>query len=245
MCSGGFRGKSAVMRFAWFGLGAGLLALAACSPSALSLAAHGHAWPHTVMTARNGRQQAELDVVSGATAVTVGSARLGNVLMVASTPANSGISPGLTVTGAVRLSLGGTGQPGPAVLNIVLNSQVKWRLVFAGGASLTSVNLGAGRLGSADFAAGSAVINLWLPRPAGTVTVVLAGGASQVRISLPAGIPAQLRLDGGASSATIGGHPYTGVAGGTVLTAPGWAGAASRYQIDAPAGVSAISVSNR
>jgi hypothetical protein len=32
------------------------------------------------------------------------------------------------------------------------------------------------------------------------------------------------------------------VAGGTVLAAPGWAQAANRYDIEAPAGVSAITV---
>jgi hypothetical protein len=56
---------------------------------------------------------------------------------------------------------------------------------------------------------------------------------------------ARLRLDGGAASATIGGRSYTGVAGGTMLTMPGWASAPSRYDIDAPAGVSAISVTSR
>jgi hypothetical protein len=61
-------------------------------------------------------------------------------------------------------------------------------------------------------------------------------------LSLPAGVPAQLRLDGGAASATLAGHTYIGAAGGTVLAAAGWASAASRYDIDAPAGVSAISV---
>ena len=39
--------------------------------------------------------------------------------------------------------------------------------------------------------------------------------------------------------------PYTGVAGGTMLTMPGWASALRRYDIDAPAGVSAISVTSR
>jgi hypothetical protein len=75
--------------------------------------------------------------------------------------------------------------------------------------------------------------------------VVLAGGASQVSLSIPAGVAARLRLDGGASSATIGNLAYTGVAGGTMLTMPGWASAPRRYDIDAPAGVSAISVTSR
>jgi len=93
-----------------------------------------------------------------------------------------------------------------------------------------------------DFAAGTSVISMILPRPGGTAPVTLAGGASQVTLSLPAGVPARLRLDGGAASATLAGRIHTGVAGGTVLATPGWAGAINRYDLDAPAGVSAISV---
>jgi hypothetical protein len=91
-----------------------------------------------------------------------------------------------------------------------------------GPTSQTSVSLAKGRLGGADFT----------------------GGASQVSLAVPAGVPARLRLDGGALAATIGGHTYTGVAGGTVLAAPGWAQAANRYDIEAPAGVSAITVAS-
>jgi hypothetical protein len=113
-------------------------------------------------------------------------------------------------------------------------------LLFAGGASQISV--APARLGGADFAAGASLISMRLPRPSGTVTVQLAGGASQVSLSLPAGVPAQLALDGGASSATLLGRTHTGVAGGTVLTSPGWSQASARYEIAAPAGVSSIDV---
>jgi hypothetical protein len=87
------------------------------------------------------------------------------------------------------------------------------------------------------------------------VTVGTAGlGNNLIRVSTPdnSGIrpslaghgPVLLRLDptGGAASATLAGQIHVGVAGGTVLAAPGWAQAASRYDIDAPADVSAISV---
>jgi hypothetical protein len=104
------------------------------------------------------------------------------------------------------------------------------------------VFLGRGQLRGADFAAGSSRITMRLPRPRGTVTIMLAGGASQVSLATPAGVPARLRLDGGASTATLGGRNYTGIAGGTVLTGPGWTSAVDRYDIDAPAGVSTISV---
>jgi hypothetical protein len=233
------------MRFAWIAAGAGLLAVAACSPAAARPAADGHGRPHAVTVAREGRDRMELDVVSGATTVAISSANLGGELLRAFTPADSGVAPDLVVGDRAQLFLDGTGRAGPAALRIVLNSRVTWRLVFTGGASLTSVDLGSGRFGGADFAAGSALITMRLPKPDGTVTVVLAGGASQVSLSIPAGVAARLRLDGGASSATIGDLTYTGVAGGTMLTMPGWASAPSRYDIDAPAGVSAISVTSR
>lgn len=183
-------------------------------------------------------------MVSGAATITIGTASLGTELVRASTPANSGVRPDLVLGGTVQVFLDQTGLPGPAALKVLLNSGVAWRLVLAGGADQTSVDLGAGRFGGADFAAGSSLITMRLPRPDGTVTVVLAGGASQLSVSIPAGVPAQLRLDGGASAVTLGGRTYTGIAGGTVLTMPGWASAARRYEINAPAGVSAISVSS-
>ena len=199
--------------------------------------------PHTAELDRHGQQTAELDVVSGAATLSVAAAPLGGQLLRAWTPAGSGIRPDLVAAGSVQLFLDSTGHSGPAAVRVVLNSAVRWSLRFSGGASQTSVSLAKGMLGGADFTAGSSLITMSMPRPRGTVTVTLAGGASQVSLAVPAGVPARLRLDGGASTATIGGHTYTGLAGGTVLAAPGWAQAANRYDIDAPAGVSAITVS--
>jgi hypothetical protein len=213
----------------------GVVALAGCS------GAH-RGPPHTVTMPRDGRGSATLEVVNGATTVTVGTADLGDNLIRVSTPGNSGIRPALAGRGPVLLYLDPTGQDGPAAVRILLNPHVIWRLRFAGGTSLTALSLGHGRVAGVDFAAGTSMISMTLPRPGGTASVVLAGGASQATLSLPAGVPARLRLDGGAASATLAGRTYIGVAGGTVLVAPGWAHAASRYDIDAPAGVSAISV---
>jgi len=45
-----------------------------------------------------------------------------------------------------------------------------------------------------------------------------------------------------AALAVLAGSVYTGIGGGTVLAAPGWAQAANRYDLDAIAGVSEVSV---
>jgi hypothetical protein len=208
----------------------GGVAMTGCSSSAA----------HVVTASRDGRQHAELDVLTGATSITVTTGRLGVDLLRASTPADAGIWPDLVVGRTARLRLDSTGTGGPDTVALTLNSGVAWRLTFSGGSARTSVYLGRGQLRGADFTAGSSQITMRLPRPHGTVTIVLAGGASRVRLAAPTGVPARLRLDGGAATATVGGRTYTGIAGGTVLTAPGWASAADRYDIEAPAGISAI-----
>jgi hypothetical protein len=215
--------------------------LAACSGSPAARAA-GNRTARTVTAPLGGRQHSELDVLSGATSVAVATAPLGGELLRVSTPAGAGIKADLVVGGTVQLYLDSTGFGGPAAVQITLNSRVSWRLDFSGGSTLTSVYLGRGQLRGADFSAGSSKIIMRLPRPSGTVPIVLAGGASQVILTVPHGVPARLQLDGGASTAVLAGRTYTGIAGGTALTAPGWASAASRYDIQAPAGIASISV---
>jgi hypothetical protein len=90
--------------------------------------------------------------------------------------------------------------------------------------------------------AGSDVLDVSLPRPAGTLPFLLAGGVSQFLLSLPGGVPAQLTVGGGASFVSVDDQNLTGVAGGTVLTAPGWSSATSRFDIDATSGFSRLTV---
>jgi hypothetical protein len=48
---------------------------------------------------------------------------------------------------------------------------------------------------------------------------------------------------GGASSVSVDDRELTGIAGGTVLTPPGWATATSRIDLDATSGFSQLTVS--
>jgi hypothetical protein len=233
------------MRMRWtvaaIALGCGIVCGCAGTPAAL-FGTHASAGagspssaPHTVTLAANARQSATLAVVSGATTP-------GQLLRVW-TPTNSGVRPQVVQTGGrVQVFLDSTGQSGPSAVVIQLSSAVRWDLQFSGGAAQTLLDLGHGKIGAIDFTAGSSLISMTLPRPAGTTPITLAGGASQVSVSIPAGVPARLRLYGGAGTATVGGHTYVGVGGGTVLTPADWASAAERYDVTAPAGVSTISV---
>ncbi len=198
---------------------------------------------HAVTLAATGRRSATLAIVDGAATLTVSATAMPGQLLRVSTPADSGARPQVVQTaGRVQLFLASTGQPGPSAVSIQLSSAVRWALQFSGGASATVLELGQAKISGVDFTAGSSLISMALPRPAGTTTITLTGGASQVTMRVPAGVPARLGLYGGAGMATVGGQRYTGVAGGTVLTPAGWAAAADRYDVVAPAGVSVISV---
>ena len=128
-------------------------------------------------------------------------------------------------------------------VRVVLNAAVTWSLDLAGGTQRTAADLRGGQVAGVAVTAGSAELDVSLPRPAGTVPFLLAGGVSLFRLSLPGGVPAQVTVAGGASFVSIDDQNLTGIAGGTVLTPPGWATASSRFDIDATSGFSRLTVS--
>jgi hypothetical protein len=190
-----------------------------------------------------GRHDAVLDVVSGADTVTVRAADLGDDLFRASAPAGARVVPVADVTdSAVRLSLTDSGAAGGADVVVELNTSVAWRIRLDGGAKQATVAMGGGRLSELSFGAGNSRIEVDLPAPRGTVPVRMAGGASVFDLRLPRDVPAQVRIAGGAGSATIDGTVHTGIPGGTVYTADDWNAATDRYLIDNTAGVSALTL---
>ena len=214
---------------------------------ALSTSAPGH----VVSMPAAGRATATLKVTSGTPVLTSGVARLGGTLLRVSTPDSAPVRPVLSGSAPVLLSLvgdgGGQGVRGGRgagyAVSVVLNSAVVWNLDLAAGTQRTAADLRGGRVGGITVTAGSDIFDVTLPRPARTVTLRLAGGASQFLLSLPGGVPAQVTVGGGASYLTVDGQSLIGVAGGTVLTSPGWSTATSRFDVDAIAGVSRLTVS--
>ncbi|WP_144127292.1 hypothetical protein [Catellatospora sichuanensis] len=198
---------------------------------------------HVVSAARGDRDGAALTVVSGATTVTVHAADLGGDLYRISTPDHSGIAPDVVESGGRhQLHLRGTGENGAGAVEILLDQRVRWDLRFSGGATETLVDLGGGRVAGLDFTAGSNRIEAILPRPEGPVTVRMAGGASDFTVRAPDGVPVRVTAGGGAANVTVDDSRRSGIAGGTVFAPAGWDSAADRYDIDAVAGVSSLTV---
>jgi hypothetical protein len=203
---------------------------------------------HLAAAPADGRSAAQLSVVSGATTLSVRSADIGGDLFRVSTPPTSGQVPAVVVNGdIVQVQLRDVATPdgsapGPSALQVLLSDDVTWALRLDGGATETQVSLASGRLSSLDFGAGSARIEATLPRPHGAVPVRMSGGASAYNLHLPDGVPARVRMGGGAGSVTVDGVQHSGIAGGTTWAGPGFAAAGDKYDIDNTAGVSTLTL---
>ncbi len=230
-----------------------LVAVAAVAAGGTALALTTSASSHVVSMSTSERTSAALKITTGTPVLQVSVGNLGGTLLRVSTPDDAPVRPVLSGSRLIVLSLTGAAQGSGSqgsgsqgsgyAVKVVLNSAVTWSLDLAGGTQRTDADLRGGKVGGIAVTAGSDILEVSLPRPAGTLPFLLASGASQFLLSLPGGVPAQVTVGGGASFVSVDGQSLTGVAGGTVLTPLGWAAAASRFDIDATSGFSSLTVS--
>jgi hypothetical protein len=196
--------------------------------------------PHAVATGVSG-DTATVDLVSGAATVTVRSDDLGGAdRLRASTPDDAGVAPVLDTDGdTVGVRLVPTRQPGPAAVTVLLDRRVRWQVRLSSGATSQLLDLRSVRLSGVDLTAGAARIELVLPVPDRAVPVRLAGGASELTLHVPHGVATAVRIGGGAGSTDVDGVHRTGLAAGTVLST---ASAADRYDVEATAGISSLTL---
>ena len=226
-----------------------LAAVAGAGGTALALTTSAPS--HAVSVSRGDLTRAALKVTAGTPFLDISMGRLGGTLLRVSTPDGAPVRPVLSGSQLIVLSLAGASGSGNSgssgnsgyVVRVVLNSAVTWALDLASGTERTVVDLRGGKVAGMAVTAGSAALDVSLPRPSGTLPFLLAGGVSQFRLSLPGGVPVQVAVGGGASFVSVDGQKLTGIAGGTVLTPPGWTSATSRFAINATSGFSQLTVS--
>jgi hypothetical protein len=218
--------------------------LAAAAGAAAGLTLTSSSPSHTASLGLNGRTSATLKITTGTPVLDVSVARLDGTLLRVWTPAGAPVRPVLAGSAPIVLSLvDAPGRDASYPVKVVLDSAVTWSIDFAGGTQRTEANLRGGKVGEIAVTAGSDVLDVSLPRPAGTLPFLLASGVSQFVLSLPGGVPAQVRVGGGASYVSVDGQSQTGIAAGTVLTPPSWTTAISRFDINATSGFSRLTVS--
>ena len=125
---------------------------------------------------------------------------------------------------------------------IGLNQQIPWALEIVGGGNRVTGDLTAVALQSFDLTGGADTLRLNLGRPKGEVPIRLLGGASKIRVERPAGVPARLRVSGGAGAIELDRQRLGGTAGQTVLESVGIEGATDRYEIEVTGGLGRIQV---
>ncbi len=157
----------------------------------------------------------------------------------------SGETPTVTRSGDqvhVRLEQNGSGR-GPSTLEIDLDRHVPWVLRLNGGANTETVDMRGGRLAELDLLAGATRFDLQLGPPSGTVSVHFTGGATDVALHLPTGVPAELNLGAAIPTARIDGAQRT--VGSAQVIEVGDTSAPDRYAVDIAAGVSTLTVDHR
>lgn len=199
------------------------------------------AW--TVQVPRDGRSEARLEVLDGATDLEVVAGDLGDQLLRVETPEGGAVRPQVTESdGTVRVGLAETGDGGAGLVEITVHREVLWSVRVLGGATGQRIDLTAAQVSQVDLAGGTSTMDLLLPPPNGTVEVRMSGGVSTWRVGVPPQIPVQVRLGSGAGSVSLDGQRSEGLGAGETVASPGWAEATDRYDIDAVAGVSELTV---
>ena len=125
---------------------------------------------------------------------------------------------------------------------LTLTTAVPWSIEIRRGVSHLAADLRELQVESIEITGGASESELSLPRPRGTSTLRLAGGASRLAIRRPAGTAAQISIRGGASNLVFDAQRLGAVGGATRLSTPGWDAAPDRWSIELTGGASDLSV---
>jgi hypothetical protein len=189
------------------------------------------------------REQGAFDLVEGVAAVRLRTADIGADRYRVSTPAGSRVRPRVVEQdGRLKLYLDGADH-GTGGVDIVLAERVQWALRIGGGVDLSTIDLSGARLAAVDLAGNATRIDLTLPRPDGTLTVRMSGGVTSFTVRSALRVPVRVRIGSGAGEVILDGETHSGVAAGALFTPARWADAVDRVDVDAAAGMAALTVS--
>jgi hypothetical protein len=124
-----------------------------------------------------------------------------------------------------------------------LNQDMAWHIMVGGGVAHLDADLRNLRLEALELGQGASQVEVRLPRPAGVVPVRIRGGASQVRIRRPGGVPVQLRVGRGVADLRFDEQEWGAVGGGLRLVTPEATQAPDRYEIEIASGAAHLEIS--
>jgi hypothetical protein len=125
---------------------------------------------------------------------------------------------------------------------VTLNRDVAWHITVRGGVAHLDADLRDLRREALELGQGASQIEVRLPRPAGVVPVRIRGGASQVRVRRPAGVPVQLRVGSGVADLRFDEQEFGAVGGGLRLATPEASQVPDRYEIEIASGAAHLEI---
>jgi hypothetical protein len=128
---------------------------------------------------------------------------------------------------------------------VTLNPAIPWQIEFHGGLSRLDADLSVLELGSFEVTGGASGVAVTLPRPSGTVSVRVSGGASDVSIHRPEGVAARIRVGRGVSKLAFDEQGFGAIGGETRLQTNDYGGATDRYDVEVTGGASKLSIDTR
>ncbi len=198
----------------------------------------------TVTAPLDGRTTAQFELVAATTKATVRTADLGDDLYRITAPDGSGMRPSPVLSDdRVQLHLTPDGRRASGDVDVLLSSKVSWALRFTAAADEQIVDLSSGQLSGLDVLGGVRRFQLKLPKPIGTVPVHITGAIEDFSIQSPVGNPVRVQVDSGAKTVAAGKVTLKDVKPGSTLTPKDWK-VTNRYDVDAAARVTLLSVSN-
>lgn len=123
-----------------------------------------------------------------------------------------------------------------------LDPSLPWSIEVDGGITDLDGDLRSVSFAGLDLRGGVNHLTLRLPRPDGTVRIVVEGGSSSMRISRPAGVPIALSARGGVSRLRFDARRVDASGSDLRLESSGFATAPDRYELELAGGVSEMRI---
>jgi hypothetical protein len=121
------------------------------------------------------------------------------------------------------------------VLDLQLNTGVRWSIAVNSGSSTDDFNLTAVRAASLELNTGASRESITVGTPSGTVPITINGGALNVTIHRPQGVAASVAVSGGAVTLSFDGRQHHDV-GSADDKSSDYDSATNRYQVEVNGG---------
>jgi hypothetical protein len=127
------------------------------------------------------------------------------------------------------------------ILDIHLNSTLPWSISANSGAATDTFQLAHVNVRSIDVNTGASREEITLGKPSGVVPITVNGGALTVHLHRPAGIPASVKVSGGAVNLDADGQQHRGI-GNQSWQSAGYEGAADAYRVEINGGACTVGI---